>query len=51
MILKDAQNLLPTQIRDNWQMSDMVLEVPPHGIPLQPKSVERLVAAVKSGKK
>jgi MoaA/NifB/PqqE/SkfB family radical SAM enzyme len=51
MIVKDAQNLLPTQIQDNWEMSDMVLEIPPHGIPLHPKSVERLVAAVKSGRK
>ncbi|MGV0104709.1 Radical SAM superfamily enzyme, MoaA/NifB/PqqE/SkfB family [Nostoc sp. DSM 114160] len=51
MTIKDPQKLLPIQIRDNWQISDMVLEIPPHGIPLQSKSVERLVAAVKSGKK
>ncbi|MDZ7969788.1 MAG: radical SAM protein [Nostoc sp. DedSLP03] len=51
MIIKDTQKLLPTQIRDNWEMSDMVLEIPPHGIPLHSKSVETLVAAVKSGKK
>lgn len=51
MIIKDTQKLLPTQIRDNWEMSDMVLEIPPHGIPLHSKSVERLIAAVKSGKK
>jgi pyruvate-formate lyase-activating enzyme len=51
MIIKDTQKLLPTQIRNNWEMSDMVLEIPPHGIPLHPKSVERLVATVKSGRK
>jgi len=51
MIIKDIQKLLPTQIRDSREMSDMVLEIPPHGISLHPKSVERLLAAVKSGKK
>ena len=51
MIIKDPQKLLSTEIQDNWQISDMVLEIPPHGIPLYPKSIERLVAAVKSGKK
>ena len=51
MIIKDIQKLLPTQIQDNWEMPDMVLEIPSHGIPLYPKSVEKLVAAVKSGKK
>ena len=50
MIIKDPQNLLPTQIRDNWEMSNLVLEIPPHGIPLHPKSIERLVAAATSGK-
>lgn len=51
MILKDAQNLLPTPIQDNWQTSDIVLEIPSHGIPLHSKSIERLIATVKSGKK
>lgn len=51
MLVKDAQNLLPTQTRYNWEMSGMVLEIPPHGIPLHPKSVEKLVAAAKSAKK
>jgi MoaA/NifB/PqqE/SkfB family radical SAM enzyme len=51
MIIKDSQKLLPSKIQDNWEMSDMVLEIPPHGIPLHSKSVARLVAAVKSGKK
>lgn len=32
------------------EMLDMDLEIPSHGIPLHPKSWERLVAAVKSGK-
>ncbi|NER99835.1 MAG: radical SAM protein [Symploca sp. SIO1B1] len=51
MIIKDTQKLLPTQIPDNWEISDVVLEVPPHGIPLHPKTVERITAAVKYGKK
>lgn len=51
MTIKDIQKLLPTQIQDNWEMGDMVLEIPEHGIPLHPKSIERLVVAVKSGKK
>ena len=50
MIIEDAQKLLLTQIQDNGKMSDMVLEIPPHGIPLHPKSLERLVVSVKSGK-
>lgn len=51
MIIKDPQKLLPTQIKVEGEMSDMVLEVPPHGIPLHPKSIEKLVAAIKSGDK
>ncbi|MEB3283073.1 MAG: radical SAM protein [Lyngbya sp.] len=51
MIITDPQKLLPTQIRDDWEMSNMVLEIPPHGIPLHPKSIEKLVTAVKSGKR
>lgn len=51
MTIKDTQKLLPTQIRNNWEMGDMMLEIPPHGIPLHSKSIERLLAAVKSEKK
>lgn len=51
MFIKDTQTLLPNEIQDNWEMSDMVLEIPPHGISLHSKSIERLVAAVKSGTK
>jgi MoaA/NifB/PqqE/SkfB family radical SAM enzyme len=49
MIIKDTQKLLTDQIQDNWKMPDMVLEIPPHGIPLNIKSIERLLAAIKSG--
>lgn len=48
MIIKDTQKLLPTQILEKWQMPDMVLEVPCHGIPLHPKSVEKLLTIGKS---
>jgi hypothetical protein len=41
MTIKDTQKLLPTQIRDNWEMSDMVLKISTHGILLHPKSVDR----------
>ncbi|MFN6537389.1 MAG: radical SAM/SPASM domain-containing protein [Nostoc sp. EkiNYC01] len=49
MIIKDTQKLLPTPIKNHWQMPDMILEIPPHGIPLHPKSLDRIFAAVKSG--
>ncbi|RCJ22424.1 radical SAM protein [Nostoc sp. ATCC 43529] len=48
MIVKDTQNLLPTPIKNHWLMPDMILEIPPHGIPLHPKSLDRIFAAVKS---
>ncbi|MBR8833308.1 MAG: radical SAM protein [Stigonema ocellatum SAG 48.90 = DSM 106950] len=51
MIIKDTQKLLPTQIQENLAMPDLVLEVPPHGIPLHSKSIERLLATVEAGKK
>jgi MoaA/NifB/PqqE/SkfB family radical SAM enzyme len=49
VIIKDTQKLLPTT--NNLNIPDMVLEIPPHGIPLHPKSLETLLAAVKSGEK
>jgi MoaA/NifB/PqqE/SkfB family radical SAM enzyme len=51
MIIKDPQALLPAQIQDSWKMLGMVLEVPPHGIPLHRRSVEKLFEAIKSGEK
>ena len=50
MTIEDTQKLLTTQIQNNWKMSDMVLEIPDHGIPLHPKSIEKLVAAATSSK-
>ena len=50
MIVKDTQKLLPTKIQNKLEILDLVLEIPDHGIPLHPKSLERLVAIVKSKK-
>ncbi len=49
MIIKDSQNLLPLAIPDQEGFAGMVLEIPPHGIPLHSKSIERLLEAVRSG--
>ncbi|MBO3459797.1 radical SAM protein [Aetokthonos hydrillicola Thurmond2011] len=51
MIIKDAQKLLPNTIDKNLLIPNMVLEVPPHGIPLHAKSIERILATVQSDKK
>ncbi|MDZ8189402.1 MAG: radical SAM protein [Nostoc sp. ChiSLP02] len=48
MIIKDTQKLLPKQTQVDWEMPDMVLEIPPHGIPLHPTSIKRLIATAKS---
>ena len=49
MIIKDAQNLLPLAIPDQAELAEMVLEIPPHGIPLHSKSIERLLETARSG--
>ncbi len=49
MIIKDPQKMLPSQIKFEGEMGDMILEIPPHNIPLHPKSIEKLFAAIKSG--
>ncbi|PHJ66161.1 radical SAM protein [Nostoc linckia z18] len=51
MIIKDTQKLLPKQIQIDYEMPDMVLEIPPHGISLHPKSIEKLLATAKSTKR
>lgn len=51
MMIKDPQNLLPVHIQDSGDGSGLVLDVPPHGIPLHRKSIERLFAAIKSGER
>ncbi|NEP55492.1 MAG: radical SAM protein [Symploca sp. SIO2G7] len=43
MIINDPQKLLPQPIYDNCKIPDMILEVPPHGIPLHSKSIEKLL--------
>ena len=49
MIIKDLQNLLPNTIAADDYLPGMVLEVPEHGVPLLPKSVERLLQLARSG--
>ncbi|NEP14970.1 MAG: radical SAM protein [Symploca sp. SIO2C1] len=44
MIIKDPQKLLPQPIYEHWKRPDIVLEVPPHGIPLHSKSIEKLLS-------
>ena len=43
MIIKDPQNLLPYPLKVNQEFSQKVLEIPPHGIPLQSDSIERII--------
>jgi len=47
MIINDPQQLLTTPIKDNWKIPNRVLEIPPHGIPLHPKSLEKLFLTAK----
>ncbi|NES18162.1 MAG: radical SAM protein [Symploca sp. SIO3E6] len=51
MIIQETHKLLPIQIRDNGEVTNMVQEIPPHGIPLHPKSIKRISAVVKSQQK
>ncbi len=51
MIIKDPQKLLPTKFLETREMPGMILEVPPHGIPLHPKSVDRLLATMTTDKR
>ena len=48
MIIKDPQRLLPNKISNNSYEQNLVLEIPPHGIPLHQKSIERLLTTVRS---
>ncbi|NEP89409.1 MAG: radical SAM protein [Okeania sp. SIO2C2] len=47
MIINDPQKLLTTPIDDNWKIPNRVLEIPPHSIPLHPKSLEKLLLTAK----
>ncbi|NES78687.1 MULTISPECIES: radical SAM/SPASM domain-containing protein [Okeania] len=47
MMINDPQKLLTTPIDDNWKIPNRVLEIPPHGIPLHPKSLEKLLLTAK----
>ncbi len=42
MIIKDPQKLLPKTFQDFYEISERVLEIPSHGIPLHSKSIEKL---------
>ncbi|ESA34861.1 radical sam protein [Leptolyngbya sp. Heron Island J] len=41
MTLKDPQKLLPSAIEDKWRIEEMILDIPPHGIPVHKKSLEK----------
>lgn len=43
MIIKDPQKLLPRELREYSTLKDRVLEIPPHGIPLLAKSLEKII--------
>jgi radical SAM protein with 4Fe4S-binding SPASM domain len=43
MIVKDPQQLLPNFSKDFCETLDSVIEIPTHGIPLHPKSLEKLL--------
>ena len=47
MIIKDPQKLLPNSLKDFCEIPDSVLGIPSHGIPLQPKSIEKLLLTAK----
>ena len=51
MIIKDSQSLLNlAAIPEEAELAEMVLEIPPYGIPLHPKSIDRLLENARSGK-
>jgi MoaA/NifB/PqqE/SkfB family radical SAM enzyme len=43
MIIKDPQALLPYPIPENWKILGMVLDIPSHGIPLHPSSIQKIL--------
>ncbi|TRT76626.1 MAG: radical SAM protein [Microcystis aeruginosa Ma_AC_P_19900807_S299] len=47
MIIKDPQKLLPISGKENCNLPDRVLEIPPHGVPLHSKTIEKLLAIAK----
>ena len=47
MIVKDPQQLLPNFSKDFCETLDSVIEIPTHGIPLHPKSLEKLLFIAK----
>ncbi|MBP0017713.1 MAG: radical SAM protein [Cyanobacteria bacterium SBLK] len=50
MLVKDSQKLLPHAIPEIEALAGMVLEIPPHGISLHPKSIDLLFETARSGK-
>jgi MoaA/NifB/PqqE/SkfB family radical SAM enzyme len=51
MIIKDPQALLPHPIPEDWKISGMVLDIPAHGIPLHPSSIQKILAIGKREQK
>ncbi|BAY23373.1 radical SAM domain-containing protein [Calothrix sp. NIES-2100] len=51
MIIKDPQRLLPNIKNCDWEIPEMILEIPTHNVPLHPKSIEKLLRTVKMTKK
>lgn len=51
MIVHDPQKLLSTSMGKKWLRQDRVIEIPPHGIPLHPKSIEKLLSLAKTENK
>ncbi|BAZ50699.1 molybdopterin biosynthesis protein A [Nostoc sp. NIES-4103] len=51
MIIKDPQKLLPNQKNFDWEIPEMILEIPNHNVPLHPKTIEKLLTIAKAQKK
>ena len=47
MIINDPQKLLAKPINNNWKIPNRILEIPPHGIPVHPNSLEKLLLTAK----
>jgi MoaA/NifB/PqqE/SkfB family radical SAM enzyme len=51
MIIKDPQKLLPNFKICDWEIPEMILEIPSHNVPLHPRSIEKLLITVEATKK
>lgn len=48
LTINDPQNLLPQHLLEYEDMDDKILEIPSHGIPLDPSSVKKIFAVANS---